>query len=536
MAALEFGTAGIRAPMGSGADELNVQTIAQIGLAAVKYLQELNENCSSTSPQGDPGLPIVIGYDARRNSRAFARVMSHVFANKGYSVKVFPGEVATPICAFATKELNAILGVMITASHNPPADNGVKFYLPSGAQLGSPQDLTIQKFLSDPTTEVDAQQWSEAFHPLTQTLSVDVQQAFLKAVQGARTHPNQENFLNRSPLRVAYTAMHGVGWQYIQSMCEDVGFTGMSPVLKQCEPDGNFPTTNFPNPEEPGAMDLAIEHASAIEADLIFANDPDADRLAVMVKSVCGDYIPLSGNELGIMLGYDVLLGMDPKLRHDALFVTTIVSSQMLAKIVKSMGAQYGEVLTGFSNIASYAAASPYRFCFGYEEALGYLIGDYIRDKDGVGTALRVLELAERLRVKGKTLLDNQMELAEKFGVFSAMQWSVRFEPSDKRACGLLDKLRSGELAINALGSSAISRQVDFREDKSLDPDKSNVLVYHSKDGARFILRPSGTEPKIKFYLETSARANKANWEAVKGAMSHQLMEVKALLEKDLLL
>lgn len=521
---LTFGTAGIRAPMGVGPDQLNCQTIAQIAWAGVQYVKN-----SGADPI------IILGYDGRHNSKQFANVTSKIWMDAGYDVRVFASEIATPICAFATKHLKAALGVMITASHNPPADNGVKFYLPSGAQMGSPDDRLVQVHLSDAPDFQEVDDWSERLAAGVQILDDAVVRDYFKAIQTSSVHSNSPTQLSESPLRVAYTAMHGVGWAYIQRIFESVKFKGLSPVPSQCEPDGNFPTVDFPNPEEPGAMDLAIEHANEIGADLIFANDPDADRLAVQVKNQDGSYVPLSGNELGVMLAYDLMKGMDADQLSKSLFVTTIVSSQMLSQMCQQMGAQYGEVLTGFSNIANLANDSEFQFQMGYEEALGYLVGDHILDKDGIATSLRVLELAERLRHKGQTLLSYRDELSEKFGVFCGLQWSERFDSENSKLSKLMGDLRCEKRKLLTLGSSGVSRKKDLLEDKNLDPEKSNVLIYYGEDGSRFIIRPSGTEPKIKFYLEIFALANNANGKMVREKLNGRLAQTKIRLKEELL-
>jgi phosphomannomutase len=455
---LTFGTAGLRGVMRAGPNGMNRAVVRRAAAGLAAYLD-------SVAAVG----PVVVGYDARHRSADFARDSAEVLAGAGRGAVLLPGPLPTPVLAFAVRNLDAAAGVMVTASHNPPADNGYKVYLADGAQIVPPADAAIEAAI-------------EAVGPLsTVPLStsygqVEVADAYLTAVAAVPRTPYRA-------LSIVYTAMHGVGAATLAAAFGRAGFAAPVPVVEQVEPDPDFPTVAFPNPEEPGALDLALARAAEVGADLVIANDPDADRCAVAVPDRAG-WRMLRGDEVGVLLG-DHLIRTGPV--HGT-FATTIVSSSLLGVLCAARGVPYAETLTGFKWIVRGA----HDVRFGYEEALGYAVAPHlVKDKDGISAALLVADLAASLRAEGRTLVDRLDEIAAEFGVYATDQLSVRVDD-----LSLIDaamrRLRAGPPA-SLLGAS-VSTVDDLRPDAD--------VVRLRTDGVRVVVRPSGTEPKLKAYLE----------------------------------
>ncbi len=463
---LEFGTAGLRGALGAGPLRMNRAVVRRTTAGLASYL----------ATRGQTG-PVVVGYDARHKSDVFAEDVAAVITGAGLSALVLPRPLPTPVLAFAVRQLRACAGVMVTASHNPRADNGYKVYLGDGAQIVSPADAEISAAIDavGPLAGVAlADGW--------QRLGDEVVEDYLDAVIGLSLVPDRE-------VRVAYTPLHGVGRDVLLAAFARAGFPVPTVVAEQAAPDPDFPTLAFPNPEEPGATDLLLATAARAGADIALANDPDADRLAVAVEGRL-----LTGDELGVLLA-------DHILRHtsgDRLVATTIVSSSLLGKLARAHGVAYAETLTGFKWIVRAADAYPgHRFVFGYEEALGYVVGDVVRDKDGISAALAVAELAAAENAAGRTLLDRLDELAMEHGVHATEQVSIRVTDLPTIAEVMAD-LRGRP--PSAVGGSAVIEVVDLLRDGRLPA--ADVLVYPLENGGRVVVRPSGTEPKLKAYLE----------------------------------
>ncbi|MCB9679426.1 MAG: phospho-sugar mutase [Alphaproteobacteria bacterium] len=497
---LEFGTAGLRGPIGPGPGGMNRALVRRVSAGLAAYVKR-------HAPHGT----VVIGYDGRRKSDVFAADTAAVLAGAGLRVVLFDTVCPTPVLAHAVTFLGAAAGVMVTASHNPPQDNGYKVYWANGAQIVPPHDEGISleidrvRTLNDVNVPpVDALRAEGRIRSVPPEVGED----YLKRVLALRVHAGAER---RARLKIVYTAMHGVGTATLQKV---LGAAGYRPILvaSQAEPDGEFPTVRFPNPEEPGALDLAIEKARSAKADLIIANDPDADRLAVVVPEGKG-WRPLTGNQVGCLLAED-LLANGPS-GGDRLVATTIVSSTMLARIAEAHGAAYAECLTGFKWIAN--AAIPFdqgggRFVLGYEEALGYSAGDVVRDKDGISAALLFCDLAAKWKNDGKSVLDALDALYRKYGLHASRQVSVKHAgPGGKeRIDTIMAGLRSDR--IDSIAGAAVLRITDVEAGRTEDLltgrstpvplPKSNVLAWHLNEGSRILARPSGTEPKIKFYFE----------------------------------
>ncbi|MBI1757769.1 MAG: phospho-sugar mutase [Actinobacteria bacterium] len=462
---LEFGTAGLRGPLGAGPTRMNRAVVRRTAAGLAAYLRGI----------GARG-PVVIGYDARHKSVDFAHDSAAVLAGAGFDVRVLPRPLPTPVLAFAVRRLAACAGVMVTASHNPPADNGYKVYLGGaaspggvagdGAQIVPPADGDIEAAIGAVRSLADVP-LSPAWH----TLGEEVLEAYLDAVAAVPRTPHRE-------LRIAATALHGVGGAVLSAALRRAGFAEPAVVAEQAEPDPDFPTVRFPNPEEPGAVDLLLALADRVGADLAIANDPDADRCAVAV-----DGRLLRGDELGVLLA-------DHLMRHGVTgtYATTVVSSSLLAAMCAHHGLPYAETLTGFKWIARAAAD----LAFGYEEAHGYAVApESVRDKDGISAALLVADLAASLRAEGKTLLDRLDELALRHGLHATDQLAVRVDDLSLITAAMR-RLRA-DLPRELLGEP-VTEVTDRLP-------AANVLTARGRH-CRVVVRPSGTEPKLKAYLE----------------------------------
>ena len=372
-----FGTAGLRAPLGAGPMRMNRVVVRQATAGLVRFLPE--------------GATVLIGYDARHKSDVFAQDVAGVVAAAGGRALLLPLRLPTPVLAFAVRHLGTDAGVMITASHNPPADNGYKVYLDDGAQIVPPADAEIAAAIDAVAAEGPIAV-ADPDDPRIEVLGAEVISAYLDAlVAGGLVAAREVN--------VVYTAMHGVGRDVLLAAFGRAGFPAPNVVADQCEPDPDFPTVAFPNPEEPGALDLALARAQALGADVILANDPDADRLGVAIPEDDGDWRSLTGDEIGSLLADHVLRNTDG---DDRLVATTVVSSRLLSKMAAAHGVHFAETLTGFKWIVRPALEHPeWRFVFGYEEALGYLVGDAVHDKDGIGAALAFAGLVADLKDPG---------------------------------------------------------------------------------------------------------------------------------------
>lgn len=508
-APLEFGTAGLRGRVEGGLARMNRVVVMRASHGLGTYLLE--------TPGLDPARRgVVVGFDGRHSSRQFAEDTAAVLAGLGIPVHLFQDPVPTPLLAFTVARLGAAAGAMVTASHNPPLDNGYKVYAANGAQIIPPMDEAIAACIAR-APRVAAMPRSSppdaAAQGLRRTIDDGLEAAYLDGLASGAWHPP-----GGPPLRIVYTAMHGVGHRLLSRALRRAGFSGMAAVPSQADPDGSFRTVAFPNPEEKGAMDLALALAAEVSAELILANDPDADRLAVAIPDPAGTgYRMLTGNEIGVLLADDAL-GNAETAGRPKLVVTTIVSSSLMSRMARDRGAAYAETLTGFKWIANAGLAGEsagQAFVFGYEEALGYSCGPLVRDKDGIGAALRMAELVRHLKASGRTLLDRLDELLLDHGMIHQVQWSVTVAGPEGRAriAGAMAALRAEPLA--AIGDSRVVRSVDAKSGEERDAGggvrplalpRSDVLVFHAEDGARLIARPSGTEPKIKFYLEMVAR------------------------------
>jgi phosphomannomutase len=516
---LEFGTAGLRALIGAGESYMNRAVVRRTTAGLARYLLEVDAEAARSRG-------VVIGYDGRVLSREFAEDTACVLAAEGIPSHLSPIPCPTPLTAFAVTHLGAVAGVMVTASHNPPRYNGYKVYWGNGAQIIPPHDKGIADAINAlpegqaikllPFEEARAAGKIRLFED-------EVELRYLDALRGLSVKRGGDR-----SIRVVYTPLHGVGDRLVRKALDEAGFTGVVSVPEQAAPDGAFPTVAFPNPEEKGALDLAFALAKKEGAELVVANDPDVDRLAVAVRDPSGAYVQLTGNQLGVVLGH-YLLTEGPG--GDRFVLASLVSSPMLGVIAQALGVRYEETLTGFKWIANRAMEiereTGARFVFGYEEALGYTVGSLVRDKDGIGAALLLCELAAVRRAAGLSLLDELEALARRYGLFVSGQRSVTLPGVDgvaqigaimRRLRGSLPD-RIGQLAVVATSDlMAQTRTVKGEAPVALPLPASNVLTFELEGGSRIIARPSGTEPKIKFYFDV--REPMAEGEAVSQARS----------------
>jgi phosphomannomutase len=490
-ARLEFGTAGMRGPLGPGPGRMNRLAVRRVTAALARWAA------------GGRG-PVVVGWDGRRGSEVFAADAARVLSRAGLPVVRAPALCPTPHVAYAVKVLGARAGIMVTASHNPPQDNGYKVYGPDGAQIVAPADAEISAHLDalppgDPLAGDDGAGGA----PVT-VWGPELEEGWTREILALRVHAP-------AALRIAYTPLHGVGAGPFRRLMARGGYGDLHVVADQEAPDGAFPTVAFPNPEEPGALDRARALATAVQADLLLANDPDADRIAVGIPDGAGGWRVLDGNEVGTLLAEDLLAHGPGGLR---LVATSLVSSQLLSRVARHHGARYAETLTGFKWIARAglaAAAEGYRAVLGYEEALGVSVGEVVRDKDGLSAALLVADLASAWRDRGglAAALD---ALALRHGVHRSTQksWTLPGADGKARMAAILQRLRAepprslAGLAVVAVVDTLAGHRTALpggeRSPIALPP--SDVLGFELEGGSRVLVRPSGTEPKLKVYVE----------------------------------
>jgi len=491
---LEFGTAGLRGLMGAGPNRMNRAVVLRTSAALARHL-------NATVP-GAAHLGVVVGYDGRRGSKVFARDVARALAGEGVKARVFEREVPTPVVAFAVKRLGAAAGVVVTASHNPPEYNGYKVYWDHGAQIVPPVDGGIAAAIAGigALSEVRTVEEDEA-------RAKGLYESLGEAMEGEYLELIAEAGAPTVAITVAYTAMHGVGDRFTMEALAPFGKAYSVP--EQSQPDGRFPTVRFPNPEEPGAMDLLLALAASKNADVALANDPDADRLAVAVPD--GErWRPLTGNEVGVLLGDHILR----RTAGERVVATSIVSSPLLGVVAASYGARYAEVLTGFKWIAQVAIAAATtgdeRFVFGYEEALGYAVTPWVRDKDGVSAARMVAALVSELKAKGQTLLDRLDEIHATHGLVVSGQHNLTAPGASgqKRIADIMAAFRARP--VESLAGRRVVAWSDYQTgvrrdaagEKAMGLPPSNVLRLELEGGSRVMLRPSGTEPKIKYYFD----------------------------------
>ncbi|GAA2781160.1 phospho-sugar mutase [Saccharopolyspora taberi] len=484
-----FGTAGLRGPVRAGANGMNRAVVIRTTAGVAEWL----------SAQGNGGGIVVVGRDARRGSEDFAADAAGVLAAAGFDVRVMPEPLPTPVVAFATRALDAVAGIQITASHNPPQDNGYKLYLRGGIHLVGPSDTEIEAAIArtpDAASVPRSRDWSVLDNALDE---------YLTRVSSLARPP-------AGPLRIAATALHGVGARPLREALRRAGFDDVHFVASQSEPDPDFPTVGFPNPEEPGATDALLELAEEIDADLAIALDPDADRCALGIRED-GSWRMLRGDETGVLLAQHVLSGLDREEHPDPLVATTIVSATMLRSLAAEHGVRYDETLTGFKWLVRAGDGAGTGLVYAYEEALGHCVDpDHVRDKDGISTAVLACDLAAR----GRSLSGMLDELSIAHGVHRTGQVSVRV--TDLAVIAETMRRLRADPPEELAGSPVAVRD--------LLPG-TDALVLTGAGGLRVVIRPSGTEPKLKCYLQVVEAAADDTLDTAKRVAAQRLSELE---------
>jgi phosphomannomutase len=515
---LQFGTAGLRGILGAGSNRMNRAVVIRAAAGLVEYLKA---GSSTGTPAPAPAPVVVVGFDARHNSDVFARDTCAVVVAAGGRALLLPQPLPTPVLAFATRHLGADAGVMVTASHNPPRDNGYKVYLGDGSQIVPPADTEIAARI-DAVESVASVLRADGGWTV---LGEEVVDAYLDAVVSVVAPETPRE------LSVVHTSMHGVGGAIVLRAFERAGFPPPVVVEEQAAPDPDFPTVPFPNPEEPGAMDLALAVARRIRPDVVIASDPDADRCAVAVRDPAAataaepdGWRMLRGDEVGVLLGAHVLArGVDPDGPH-AVLARSIVSSRLLGAMAEAAGVPGVETLTGFKWIGRVP-----RLRYGYEEAIGYCVDPgNVADKDGISAALLMADMVAGLRAKGRTLLDVLDDLARAHGVYATDAFAVRV--TDLSLIGVvMARLRAAP--ATAIGGVPVVQLDDLAEGAGPGLPPTDGLRYLLADDTRVIVRPSGTEPKLKIYLEAIVHPDGSLADA-RAEASRRLASTKAAMEE----
>lgn len=489
---LEFGTGGLRGVMGIGTNRMNKYIVAMTTQGFSNYIAENN-----------PGKQIktVISYDSRNNSREFAKITARVMAANGFDVYLFEDIRPTPELSFAVRELKADAGVMLTASHNPKEYNGYKAYWNDGAQLTSPHDeLVIEKV--NAITDLSQVKMQDDDKNIT-IIGEDMDKIYLEKIKSISI--NSECIKKQKDLKIVYTPLHGTGISLVPKALKAYGFENVICVKEQSIPDGNFPTCVSPNPEEPAALEMGIKLAKEIDADMLLATDPDADREAIAVKDNKGEWIILNGNQTASLLTYYLLSANKNAnaLKGNEYIIKTVVTTDLINKIAEDFSVEYFDVLTGFKHIASKIREheGKKRYIGGGEESFGYLIGDFVRDKDAVSACCILAEMVAWLKEEGTNLYDFLLQLYTKYGFYQEKQVSItrKGKTGAEEIQKMMMDFRNNP--PKQLDNDEVVEIIDYLETEKTKLPKSNVLQYLLKSGSKVSVRPSGTEPKIKFYF-----------------------------------
>jgi|TARA_B100001750_G_scaffold248069_1_gene276483 phosphomannomutase len=501
---LVFGTAGMRGVRGAGPMRMNRVMVRVVATAIAQELLSDNE-------RDEPPL-VVVGYDARHKSQIFAQDTVRVLAAHGVSSLIFPRPAPTPVLAYTSLSKKAKAGIMVTASHNPAEDSGYKVYWEDGAQIVSPIDLKIAQRIDfkNPPSEEALADYEDA------NILKDDNGSIQKYVDFASSSVSPES---KREIKQIYTPLHGVGKEVFVDVFQKAGFENPTVVKSQAEPDPDFPTVSFPNPEEEGALDLAIELAVEKNADLVLANDPDADRLAVVVNHK-DNWCRLNGNEIGVLLAEHIL---SKGQGEDRLVVTTVVSSRLLSKIADFHKVKYAETLTGFKWIVRPGLEDKNsRFVFGYEEALGFALGDSVRDKDGITSALAFAELAAELKAEDKTVMDLLDELWNRHGVHKTALFTKRLDAETDISADFMSPWRTSP--PERIGEFVVIESIDLLTPESGLP-ATDALVFNILNG-RIVIRPSGTEPMVKAYVEVTESVINGDIRSAERSADHKIEDL----------
>ena len=520
---LEFGTAGLRGVIGAGTNRMNKYTVGKATQGLANYILE----------QGTGDKGVAISYDSRRMSDEFSLQTALILNANGIKTYLFEGLRPVPELSFAVRELGCTAGVMITASHNPPKYNGYKVYWDDGAQIVAPRDKDIigkVRAISD-FKEIKTISKEEAIEKgLFNVVGKEMDDAYINTLKNCVLNPEIVKEQGKT-LKIVYTPLHGTGNTVTERLLTELGFENLYVVPEQKEPDGNFPTVDYPNPEDKKAFKLALELAQKVDADVVLATDPDADRLGIYSKNVNGEYMPYTGNMSALLIAEYRISQMQEKgiLPADGMFITTIVSSDLAKAIAANYGLEAIEVLTGFKNIGAIMRAAEENkdktYVFGFEESYGCLIGDYARDKDGIAAVMSLCEAAAYYKSKGLTLGEQMNNIYEKYGYYKEDQVSIVLEGAEgaEKIKEMMTNMRNkdilqiGENKVLAFKDVDRDYQKDMLtgEEKTIGLPKSNVLYYELENNCWCRVRPSGTEPKIKLYIGVKGACDKCASEAL---------------------
>ena len=500
---LEFGTGGLRGIMGAGTNRMNKYTVGMATQGLTNYLLKM---FLEVHP-----IQAAISFDSRNNSSFFAKITAEVFAANGFRVFLFDDIRPTPELSFAIRHLKCQTGVMLTASHNPKEYNGYKAYWDDGAQMIGPHDVNVTDEVQK-ITSVENVRWTGNPENIIE-IGKEVDEAYLGRVLELSLSP--ELIRLQKNLKIVYTPLHGCGWKMVPEILKRFGFENVTTVKEQMVADGNFPTVRSPNPEEQDAMTLALEKALEIDADLVMATDPDADRVGIALKNAKGEFILLDGNQTAALLFYYILYRWEEKkmLTGNEYIVSTIVTTELLKGIAVKFSVGYFECLTGFKFIADVIRKheGDMKYIVGGEESFGYLIGDFVRDKDAVSACALLAEAAAWMASQEKSLFDLLLRIYQELGFYKEHLISVTKKGktgAEEIQNMMVDYRQDPPTHINSSKVILVRDYLALREkdlitgkEKVIDLPKSNVLQFILEDGSRISIRPSGTEPKIKFYF-----------------------------------
>ena len=529
---LEFGTGGMRGIMGVGTNKINKYTLG-------KNTQGISNYLKAQFPGED--LKVAIAYDCRNNSKELAQVVADVFSANEIQVFLFSELRPTPELSFAVKHLNCHCGIVLTASHNPPEYNGYKVYWKDGGQLVPPQDEEIIKEISNlKYNEINF----EANEELIKLIDKEVDDAFINAsVENGRFGTASSA---REDLKIVFTSLHGTSITVIPQVLEKAGFTSVGIVEEQKEPNGNFPTVESPNPEEPAALKMALEKAEKENADIVIGTDPDGDRLGIAVRNLEGEMILLNGNQTMLIMTWFLLeqWKKKDKINGKQFVGSTIVSTPMLRVMVEDYGVQYKEGLTGFKWIAKMIKDNPgLDYIGGGEESFGYMVGDFVRDKDAATSTLLICEIAAQVKANGSSVYEKLLELYTGYGLYKEELISLVKKGID--GATQIKKMMVGlrENPLTAIDGEKVVLVEDYQSSKAynygltdteinkLEVPSSNVLIYYTENGTKVAARPSGTEPKIKFYISVNAPLDKTeNYGKVEQELTEKVDRIKSEL------
>lgn len=510
---LEFGTGGMRGELGPGLNRINIYTVRRASEGLATYIVDKQRTMKQRG--------MVIAYDSRHLSTEFAREIAKTIGKYGVNVYLFESLCPTPVLSFAVRYLNLLCGVVITASHNPAEYNGLKVYGSDGGQISVDAAKEISRYINDIENELtieveEAQQLMERNQLLY--IGEQINEAYFQQLKSIQLNENMAKDLN-----IVYTPLHGAGNEYVQRGLKEFGFQQVTVVKEQQQPDPNFSTVDTPNPEEPTAFTLAMDYGEQINADILLATDPDADRLGVAVKNLQGQYKVLTGNQIGVLLLEYLLSQKKEKdmLPTNGIVLKTIVTSEIGRAVANAYQLPTFDTLTGFKfigeKINEYEQTDEYTFLFGYEESYGYLIGDFVRDKDAIQAAVLIAEVAAYYKEKQLTLYEGLLKLFDQYGYFQETIHSIMLKGKEgaKQIEILMETVRSMPIKeVNGIEVAFIEDYLDRKcinvvtgEETDLTLPTSNVLKYKLQDHSWFCFRPSGTEPKIKIYMGVVANS-----------------------------